>query len=230
MPRSSWWTAWPASRCRPRRSGPSRTITNFPAAIVINKLDRERADFQRALDNVQEIFGRAAVPIQIPIGSEREFTGVVDLIRMKAYTYTPDGDGKGKEGDIPADLADAATEGPRSAGRDGRRGQRRPDGRVLRKGHAARRAHHRRPASRACATCGSSRCMCASGLHNIGTDQILNFIVENLPAPDRAAKSQLAEGEPEDRGVRPGLACSSSRPPPTRSPAASPTSRCMPAS
>ena len=45
----------------------------LPRAVVINKLDRERSDFQRTLDNVQEIFGRAAVPIQIPIGSERDF-------------------------------------------------------------------------------------------------------------------------------------------------------------
>ena len=75
---------------------------------MINKLDRERADFERALESVQANFGRAAVPIQIPIGAERDFTGVVDLVRMKAYTYTADGDGKGKEGDIPAELADAA--------------------------------------------------------------------------------------------------------------------------
>ena len=80
----------------------------LPRAVVINKLDRERADFQRALASVQETFGRAAVPLQIPIGAERDFKGVVDLVRMKAYTYAVDGDGKGKEGDIPGDLADAA--------------------------------------------------------------------------------------------------------------------------
>src|SRR6185503_11853495 len=80
----------------------------LPRAVVINKLDRERADFDRTLGSVQQFFGRAAVPIHIPIGKERDFKGVVDLIRMKAYTYTADGDGKGKEGDIPADLADAA--------------------------------------------------------------------------------------------------------------------------
>src|SRR5438552_4274759 len=63
----------------------------LPRAVVINKLDRERADFQRALASVQEFFGRAAVPIHLPIGSERDFKGIIDLIRMKAYTYTPDG-------------------------------------------------------------------------------------------------------------------------------------------
>src|SRR5215470_8113793 len=80
----------------------------LPRAIVINKLDRERADFQRALESVQEHFGRAAVPIQIPLGSERDFKGVVGLLRMKAFSYSPGGDGKGKEEDIPPSLAEAA--------------------------------------------------------------------------------------------------------------------------
>jgi elongation factor G len=80
----------------------------LPRAVVINKLDRERSSFERALGSVQEAFGRTAIPVQIPIGAERDFKGVVDLVRMKAYTYTPDGDGKGKESDIPADLAEAA--------------------------------------------------------------------------------------------------------------------------
>jgi len=84
------------------------TDYKLPRAVIVNKLDRERADFQRALDSVNEAFGRSAVPIQIPIGAERDFSGVIDLVRMKAYTYAADGDGKGKEGEIPANLADAA--------------------------------------------------------------------------------------------------------------------------
>ncbi len=80
----------------------------LPRAIVINKLDRERSSFERALESVQSFFGRTAIPVHLPIGSEKDFKGVVDLVQMKSYTYTPDGDGKGKEGDIPADLAEAA--------------------------------------------------------------------------------------------------------------------------
>src|SRR5215471_18460109 len=49
----------------------------LPRAIVINKLERERADFKRALESVNEFFGRTAVPIHIPMGSERDFKGVV---------------------------------------------------------------------------------------------------------------------------------------------------------
>jgi elongation factor G len=81
---------------------------SLPRALSINKLDRERASFERALGSVQEMFGRAAVPVQLPIGAEREFKGIVDLVTMKAYTYAPGGNGKGTEGPIPAPLAEAA--------------------------------------------------------------------------------------------------------------------------
>ena len=76
-----------------------------PRAVFINKLDRERADFSRVLGEVQEILGRSAVPVQLPIGSEKDFRGVIDLIGMKAYTYERGGSGKGKAGDIPGELA-----------------------------------------------------------------------------------------------------------------------------
>ena len=48
------------------------------------------------------------IPLELPIGKEKNFTGVVDLVRMKAYTYELGGNGKGKEGEIPANLKDAA--------------------------------------------------------------------------------------------------------------------------
>ena len=154
----------------------------LPRAIVINKLDRERADFERALANVQENFGRAAVPVEIPIGAERDFKGVVDLVRMKAYTYTPDGDGKGKESDIPADLADAAQKAHEALiemvaeGNDALMEQFFDKGTLeieqivagLKQGVAEMRIFP---------------VFCASSLHNIGADLLLNFIVENLPAP-----------------------------------------------
>src|SRR5262249_13949406 len=53
----------------------------LPRAIVINKLDRERSSFDRALESVQSVFGRTAVPIHLPLGAERDFNGVVDLVR-----------------------------------------------------------------------------------------------------------------------------------------------------
>ena len=85
----------------------------LPCPFLINKLDRERSSFQRVVDNIHSVFGRAAVPVFLPIGSEKNFNGVIDLIGMRGYSYKPGGDGKGKEGDIPAAQkaeADAAHE------------------------------------------------------------------------------------------------------------------------
>ncbi len=80
----------------------------LPAALLVNKLDRERSSFERVLEGVRETFGRIAVPIHLPIGSEKKFSGVIDVVRMRAYTYKPGGDGKAKEADIPESQAQEA--------------------------------------------------------------------------------------------------------------------------
>jgi elongation factor G len=76
----------------------------LPRLVVVNRMDRDTASFERSLNSIQQSLGRMCVPIQIPIGEERGFKGVADLISMKAYTYAPDGSGKMTEGAIPADV------------------------------------------------------------------------------------------------------------------------------
>ena len=78
---------------------------SLPRAIVINRLDRERADFGRTLESLQKRLKGRLVPLQLPIGSESGFVGIVDLIAMKALVYA---DGKVKEGEIPGDLVESA--------------------------------------------------------------------------------------------------------------------------
>jgi len=80
----------------------------MPRIIVVNRMDRDRADKERVLESLRNAFGRQVVPVFLPIGSERNLTGVVDLVTMKAYTYSMGGNGKGKEGPIPAELAEEA--------------------------------------------------------------------------------------------------------------------------
>ncbi|HEY8184397.1 MAG TPA: elongation factor G [Thermoanaerobaculia bacterium] len=83
----------------------------LPRVIIINKMDRERASFSRTLDALQKKFGKNIVPIQLPMGEEKDFNGVIDLVTMKAYKYPTDGSGKLETRDIPAELkseADAA--------------------------------------------------------------------------------------------------------------------------
>ena len=70
------------------------------------------------------MFGRTVIPIQLPIGEEKAFRGVVDLVAMKAWTYPTDGSGKPTEGEMPAELATDGAAGARGAHRDGRRGRR----------------------------------------------------------------------------------------------------------
>src|SRR5262245_53410808 len=80
----------------------------LPRLVVVNRLDRERASLDRTLESLHQVFGRTIVPVQIPIGEEKDFKGIVDLVAMKAYTFAADGSGKMAEGEVPAGQADAA--------------------------------------------------------------------------------------------------------------------------
>jgi elongation factor G len=75
--------------------------------IVVNRLDRERASLERTLRSVHATLARTVVPIQLPIGEEKSFRGVIDLVGQKAYVYQADGSGKFSESAIPAEMADA---------------------------------------------------------------------------------------------------------------------------
>ena len=80
------------------------TEFNLPCAFFFNKLDRERADFSRTLQDAADCFTPKPIIIQLPIGKEDNFNGIVDLITGKAYTY--DADGKASEIDVPSEMQD----------------------------------------------------------------------------------------------------------------------------
>jgi elongation factor G len=80
-----------------------------PRLVVLNRLDRERASLERSLESLRGVFGRTVIPIQLPIGEEKSFRGVVDLVAMKAWTFQTDGSGKASEGPVPGDMEGAAT-------------------------------------------------------------------------------------------------------------------------
>jgi elongation factor G len=161
---------------------------DIPRAFVINWMDRELASFERALTSIQESFGRGAVPVQLPIGQEKSFKGVVDLIAMKAEIYQPDGNGKAKVEEIPADLADAAKEAHErlvelvAEGDDELMQEFFDKGTLpvedLRKGlHDAFVAKRLHPV------------LLTSALHNMGSESILNFLVEIFPSPAARGKA-----------------------------------------
>ena len=84
--------------------------TGVPTIAFVSRMDRERADFLKAIEEMADILKVHAVPVQIPIGAEAGFRGVVDLFGMKAYVYKGD-TGQFDVTGIPPDLADAAAKG-----------------------------------------------------------------------------------------------------------------------
>lgn len=81
----------------------------LPRMIVINKLDRERASFQRTLDELTDKFGTKPFPLQMPVGEEGSFSGVVDLLQMKGFSYDQKAP-SGQAVDVPAELASQVDE------------------------------------------------------------------------------------------------------------------------
>jgi elongation factor G len=79
----------------------------LPQMVFVNKMDRENADFYKVYSRMRELFGNRVTAVQLPIGSQSDFKGVVDLVELKAYVF----DGKNvKETEIPADMADLVEE------------------------------------------------------------------------------------------------------------------------
>jgi elongation factor G len=175
----------------------------LPRALVINQMDRDRASFERSLEALREAFGRPVIPVQLPLGEEKNFRGVVDLVRMKATLYEANGSGKGKESEIPADFAEAATKAHEALvemvaeGNDKLMEEFFDKGTIpvedlvpgLRQAIAERRLY--------------PVIVCAA-LPNIGSENLLNFIADYLPAPtERGAMEGLTHegGEAAKRKV-----------------------------
>lgn len=80
-----------------------------PRILYVGKMDMERADFLRVVEEVKKAFpSQPAVPVQLPIGKEGNFKGVVDLIHQKAYIYREDGSGQFEKKEIPAEIKEEA--------------------------------------------------------------------------------------------------------------------------
>jgi len=176
----------------------------LPRAIVCTRTDRERADFTRVMESLTSAFGRAVVPVQLPIGSEKSFSGVVDLVRMKAYTYEMGGNGKAKVGEIPANLAEEAKAAHErlvelvAEGDDALMEEFFDKGTIAEE-HIISGLHNAIREDKIFPV------LFASGLGNIGTDEVLDFIVDYMPtAVERGTVKAAAtanNGEPPTRKV-----------------------------
>ena len=158
---------------------------DMPCVIFINKLDRERADFDRTFKDAVECFDPKPIVLQLPIGSEENFKGVVDLISMKAYIYS---DGKATVGDIPADMLELVESEKEAlieniAEADDDLIEKYLEGEALtdEEIHAALRSGI---LSRTFVPV-----LCGSAIQDIGVDLLMDFVAACMPAPaDRGAR------------------------------------------
>lgn len=149
----------------------------LPRLVVINRMDRENANFNQALEQLRSVFASNFFPLQIPIGSQHDFSGIVDLTSMKAYSGSDS-----KEGEIPAELRDEAEE---------RRQQlleaaAETDDELIVKyleGEELTPEEIRQGLRRGIAEGKVVPVLCASATANIGVQRLLQAIVDYLPSP-----------------------------------------------
>lgn len=179
----------------------------LPHAFVINKLDRERSSFSAALESIQKNYGRNVIPLQLPLGCEKDFRGVVDIVRMVAWEYAKSGDGKGKETAIPDSMADAAQTAHEAliemvAEGNDELMQEFFDTGTLPVEHIVEGMQNAIREDRLFPV------LCSSSTHNIGTDQILDFVVGCFPAPTaRHATKGTLNGAEMERAVSDDQPC-----------------------
>lgn len=171
-------------------------FADIPKIVFINKMDRENSDYYKALNDMKESFSDNIVPVQLPIGAEDNFKGVVDLVKMKALIFEP-GTGKISETDIPADMMDdveaykealieAAAEANDELLTKYLEGEELTDTEIL-------------EGIKEAATNGSAVFVfCGSALNNIGIKPLMDFIVDCSATPDTnpIIKGKDLENEP----------------------------------
>ncbi len=155
---------------------------NLPRALLLNQMDRDRASFERSLGALSKAFGRSVVPVQLPIGAEKDFRGVVDLVRMRAALYEPDGSGKARDVEIPAELQEAATQAHEALVEMVAEGNDELLEEFFEKGTIP--LEDLVPGLRqAIAENRLTPVLVSAGLPGIGTESLLQFIADYLPSP-----------------------------------------------
>lgn len=184
----------------------------LPRVVVINAMDKERADSGKVLEEFESIFGIKPVPIQMPIGQENSFRGVVDLLAGKAKIFADDGSGKEKTEAVPDDMADEA-----SAARESLvESIAESDDDLLEKyleGHVPEDADLLKALRKGIVEGSIFPVIFTSAVKNWGANSLTDIIFDLLPSPaDRpAAVGTLPEGEGEQTREQTGEAPFSAR-------------------
>ncbi len=169
----------------------------LPRIIFINKMDRERADFYKIVEEVSEVFEMKPTPLFLPIGAEDSFAGLIDLIRKKAYTYSKDGSGKFESSEIPADMEETVNEWREKMIENIVE----VDDDLMEKyleGEELSDQEIEETLTRGIELGIVVPIACGSALLNMGVSQLMNLIVQGIPSPlQRPAKKGTARGSEE---------------------------------
>src|SRR5437870_6198256 len=164
----------------------------IPRAFVLTWMDRELSSFERSMESLEQVFGRNVVALQLPIGAERGFRGVIDLVAMKAHIYKPDGDGKPSSEEIPAALADEIGRAHENLVEMIAEGDDEMMEEFFREGTIP--IHDLIPAVRKAIVAEKIfPVLMTSAIHNIGTASLLTFLVDAFPHPDEHAQVGFKE-------------------------------------
>src|SRR5204863_9278834 len=170
--------------------------------VFVNMLDRERADFFRTLDSLKEAFGPHAVATEIPIGSEHEVRGIVDLIDMKAFEYSGTDKGSATEIPIPDEVAAQAEEYREKlmdevAENSDELMERYLEGDEISHDEIV-------DALKEGVTAGTIfPVTCGVATKNLGTDRLLDALVGDLPSPAKKGAVTARDGEGNESEIEP---------------------------
>lgn len=167
---------------------------DLPKIIFVSKMDRERADFFKVVQEISTAFDIKASPMFLPIGAEDRFEGVVDLIKMKAYRYNRDGSGKATGSDIPADMEESVQEWREKIIENIVEANDELMEKYL-EGQELAGEEIEQTLIQAIKSGMLVPIVCGSTILNMGVDQLMNLIVQGLPSP-------LERGP--FKGLRPG--------------------------
>ncbi len=174
----------------------------LPRCIAISRLDREHADFATALENVRNGLTTKAVAVQLPIGSEAGFEGVVDLMTMKAIRFSNEGRDV-SVGEVPADLLDAAKKAREALHEAIASGDDSLLEKYLESGDLTDE-EARKGLAHGIRTRAVVPVLATSGALGVGIQSLLDFVVEYLPSPlDRPAWKGTQAGAETERAPDP---------------------------
>ncbi len=168
---------------------------SLPRLIFVNKMDRENADFFKTVNDIQAKFGPRCLPLQIPIGAQNDFQGIIDLLALKAYTGSPP-----KEGEIPS-----ALEGQVNTFREKLiEAAAETEDALIEKylgGEELTSEELRNGLKKAVASGSVFPIMAGSALQNVGIDELLDAMVDYLPSP--AEREVVAMTDAKEEKIEP---------------------------